>query len=459
MTATPIPIAPRSASGLLNPVFSSLQMRALKTAFAFGTVFFLGLGLIVVQLYSLMPGEMRSAILEVAGVRTALLIAALWLICALITTAGLMLAFIRRHVSGPAAELARMHEAVGRGDLSTTYKPSVNNSVVDRLTQSTMTMLNQLRTVTGSMQSSAEENSLLASQIRLASESVASAAREGATTSSALSQDAVAREETITQLSADADQLVKLSTTLRDVAQEGLKRDRALRILARENRARLDTTASALNALTGDALSSAEAIEELSSAVDEIRAFLMLVQKISRQSKILALNAAMEAARAGEHGHGFAVVATEVRRLASSSAEAANRTTSLVEEMLERVARSRESTARTVTTVEQVLDATEEGRRSLAKVEDGTLEGEELSVRMQRTAMESSDLVSAMTRKFSGLAQGTGAFARAMNHVAASNEDHSKQLHEIALASSSLQETSQKISSLVGSFKLESQHS
>lgn len=457
MTATPFPIAPRASSGLLNPVFSGLQLRALRSAFAFGMVFLFGLALILAQIHSMLPPEVTNGVLSVAGVRAALLIAALWLLAALATTAVMMLAFIRRHVSGPAAELARMHEAVGRGDLSAVYKPAVSNAVVDRLTQSTITMLDQLRSFTGNMQSSAEENSLLASQIRLASESVATAAREGATTSSALTHDAVAREETITQLSAQADRLVVMSTTLREVAQDGLKRDRSLRVLAQENHARLDQTTHTLKALTSDALGSAEAIEELSSAVDEIRAFLMLVQKISRQSKILALNAAMEAARAGEHGHGFAVVATEVRRLAASSAEAANRTTSLVEEMLERVSRSRESTARTVTTVEQVLEATREGLRSLAKVEAGTLEGEELSTRIQSTALESSELVTAMTRKFSGLAQGTGAFARAMSHVAVANEDHSKQLHEIAEAAGSLQDTSKRISQLVGSFKLESQ--
>lgn len=455
MTATHFPIAPRSGSGLLNPVFSSLQLRALREAFAFGMVFFLGLGLIVAQLYTMLPTEMRNAVLSVAGVRTGLWIVVAWLVAALITTAAMMLAFIRRHVSGPAAELARMHEAVGRGDLSTVFAPGVNNAVVDRLTQSTMTMLTQLRAITGNMQSSAEENSLLASQIKLASESVASAAREGATTSSALSQDAAAREHTIVELSAEADRLVVLSNTLREVAQDGLKRDRALRVLAQENRERLDNTAGALAALNADALGSAQAIEELSTAVDEIRAFLMLVQKISRQSKILALNAAMEAARAGEHGHGFAVVATEVRRLASSSADAANRTTSLVEEMLERVSRSRESTARTVSTVEQVLQATKDGQRSLSKVEEGTLEGEDLSSKIQGTALESSALVTSMTRKFSGLAQGTGAFARAMNHVAASNEDHSKQLNEIAEAASSLQDTSKRISQLVGGFRLE----
>ncbi|MDQ3673967.1 MAG: methyl-accepting chemotaxis protein [Gemmatimonadota bacterium] len=455
MTATHYPIAHRSTPGLLSPVFSGLQMRALRTALGFGVMFFLGLGLIVAQVYSMISEDVAEEMLSVTGVRAGLWILGVWIVTAVAFTIGMMLAFIRRHVSGPAAELSRVHEAVARGDLSAVYTPLVSNPVVDRLTQSSITMLHQLRSVTGNMQSSAEENSLLASQIKLASESVAAAAREGAATSSALSHDAVAREQAITQLSGEADRLAALSTTMREVALDGLKRDKLLRILAQENRARLEKTTGALEALTSDALGSAQAIEELSTAVDEIRAFLILVQKISRQSKILALNAAMEAARAGEHGHGFAVVATEVRRLASSSAEAANRTTSLVEEMLERVSRSRESTARTVTTVEQVLEATREGRLSLAKVEEGTLEGEGLSSRIQGTALESSELVATMTEGFSNLARGTGAFARAMNHVATSSEDHSRQIGEIAQAAGALQETSQRISQLVGSFRLE----
>jgi methyl-accepting chemotaxis protein len=466
MTATHLPIAPRTpatvaapvavaAAGLLKPIFSGLQLRALRMAFAFGTVFFLGLGLIVAQLYYLMPVAVRNTVLSVAGVTTALWIAGFWLVAALLTTTGMMLAFIRRHVSGPASELARMHEAVGRGDLSATYKPSVSNSAVDRLTQSTMTMLAKLRGVTGNMRTSAEENSLLASQIGLASESIAASARDGATSSHALSADVFAREQSIAQLAGDASRLASLSATLREVAEDGLKRDKALRQLAQENRARLDKAASALESLTEEALSSSDAIEELSSAVDEIRAFLTLVEKISRQSKILALNAAMEAARAGEHGHGFAVVATEVRRLASSSAEAAQRTTSLVEDMLERVSRSRESTARTVATVEQVLQTTREGRRSLAKVEEGTLEGEDLSVRIQDTALESSELVAAMTQRLNGLVHGTSAFARAMKHVTTSSEEQRKKVDEVAEAARALNEASKRISQLVGTFRLD----
>jgi methyl-accepting chemotaxis protein len=62
-----------------------------------------------------------------------------------------------------------------------------------------------------------------------------------------------------------------------------------------------------------------------------------------------------------------------------------------------------------------------------------------------------------MTEKFSNLARGTGAFARAMNNVATSSEDHSRQITEIAQAAGALQETSQRISQLVGGFRLERQ--
>src|SRR5436309_4468515 len=157
---------------------------------------------------------------------------------------------------------------------------------------------------------------------------------------------------------------MEISGNLREASQEGLRRDKALRQLARENRVRLERTATSLQSLASDALESAEGIDALSAAADEIRAFLVLVQKISRQSKLLALNAAMEAARAGEHGHGFAVVASEVRRLAAMSSEAAQRTEQVMGGVLRGIDESRASSERSVATVRQVIEATEHGVRS-----------------------------------------------------------------------------------------------
>jgi methyl-accepting chemotaxis protein len=113
----------------------------------------------------------------------------------------------------------------------------------------------------------------------------------------------------------------------------------------------------ALDALATDVTDNAGELAALAEASGEIRSFVLLVRKMARQSKLLALNAAMEAARAGEHGSGFAVVAGEVRRLARSSNEAADRTDQLVNDVLERVERVRQASMRAVDAARQARES------------------------------------------------------------------------------------------------------
>ena len=468
MTATPLPVAHRPppapprrsrpdltpSSGFLKPVFSALQRRALRASIGFGVVFVAGLGAISWQLYHLIPAGVRSDLFAVNGVVVALAIAFLWIIVALAATITAALIFVRQHVSGPAADLARTHEAIAKGDLSSVYNPGVSNRAVDRLTRSTMTMLGELRGVAARIKRSAEDNTDLAVQISKASVSASAKGREMANLTNSLEHESVARERAIKELMSEATKLTDISGNLREAAQEGLRRDKALRQLARENRVRLERTATSLQSLASDALESAEGIDAMSAAVNEIGTFLVLVQKIAKQSKLLALNAAMEAARAGEHGHGFAVVANEVRRLASSSADAALRTTSLVQQMLDSVSQSRESSSRTVSTVEQVLGATRAARQSLAKVEEGAVEGEDLSGRVDKAVRESNQLITAMTQQLASLSQTSGSFSRSMHQIAVSDEEQSKAMSELAATAHGLTDVAERLSELVGIFKL-----
>src|SRR5687768_10090302 len=365
----------------------------------------------------------RDLLPALATPRAALLLFAFSLALGCLLGAAYVGLSITRKVSRPATRLAAATEAVAAGDLSIDVPAMSGRGEVARLSHGVRAMVARLRTLAAALRGAAVETSSMAAEITAGADAMATSAQEMAATSSQLSAQAGEMATTLQGLSGDAARLVGIADELNAGAAEALARNGDVRALARENGERLDASAVALAALAADAQASVASVDALALAAAEITAFVALVQKMARQSKLLALNAAMEAARAGEQGHGFAVVANEVRRLAATSADAAERTALHVHEVLGKVELSRASSARTASTVDEVLAATRHGRESFADVERALAAAVEWAESIVGAAASSNGLVRDMNARIELLARGTESFAAAMEQVAASSEE------------------------------------
>ncbi len=192
--------------------------------------------------------------------------------------------------------------------------------------------------------------------INIAAEQVSSGAVQVSNNAQSLSQGSTQQASSIEELSA----------TITDVSNQTTQNAKS----AKEAYMIVQNNADAIAECNKDMEKMLAAMGEISESSAEISKIIKVIDEISFQTNILALNAAVEAAREGSKG--FGVVADEVRRLASKSAEAAKQTAALIENSADAISRGSDIAGQTAGSLNKIVEDSQEIKKLVRDISDAS---------------------------------------------------------------------------------------
>ncbi|WP_339464636.1 methyl-accepting chemotaxis protein [Pseudomonas sp. EA_65y_Pfl2_P74] len=332
--------------------------------------------------------------------------------------------WLLRSKLAPLSDLVHQAEALGAGDLSVRLNVSSNDEI-GQLSRAFNQMSQALST--------------MVEHIRRASEEVNSRAQA----LSGLSGGAYdGMEQQSGEITSMAGAVEEFSATSLDIADNMGATQR----LAQENaqqtqigRSSMEEASSSLEQIAGALNSTATVINTLGQRSQEIGGIVGVITSIAEQTNLLALNAAIEAARAGEQGRGFAVVADEVRSLASRTRQATDEISSMIHSI-------QQETGNAISTMEQGNVLMQEGLSRNANVASALARIDEQS----RSAGQQFAAITTATQEQSSTAT---LLSSNLQSIALANSEQREVVSNLAVTAKELEKLAADLRSEVDRFR------
>jgi len=198
----------------------------------------------------------------------------------------------------------------------------------------------------------------------------------------------------------------------------------------------VENTRSSIEHLAEEVSQTSNVIDQLADESKKISTITDTISSIADQTNLLALNAAIEAARAGEHGRGFAVVADEVRSLASSTQDATNEIRAMIDNLHTGISTAVDVMGRGMQQAEAAVEQVQETEASFSHIATSVLQVNEMNVQIATAAEEQSSVTEEMNRNLqaiSSLSDDTAKTTQRLQQAATSLSDISHSLqHQLS---------------------------
>jgi len=324
--------------------------------------------------------------------------------------------------------LDQLGQAVGRfaaGDL--TFQPKSDSR-------------DELGEITTQMSLMIEKMNALVSQVISATGQVSSSAEQTAAT---MSQSNTGIQQQSSEIDQVATAIEEMSATVQEVARNAAAAadaaDRANTASSNGNSV-VSGVGASIQSLSKEVNQATTIIRELESESDNIGTVIDVIRGIAEQTNLLALNAAIEAARAGEQGRGFAVVADEVRTLASRTQQSTEEIHAMIDRLQQGARNAVNAMQAGQEKSEDSVSKSEEARTALQSIETAVGEINDMNVQIASAAEEQS------------------AVAEEINRNVVAIRDISRQttegVQQTAGSSQNLLQVARQLQSLVNEFKV-----
>ncbi|MGM0552960.1 MAG: methyl-accepting chemotaxis protein [Pseudomonadota bacterium] len=200
---------------------------------------------------------------------------------------------------------------------------------------------------------------------------------------------------------------------------------------ATEANATTRQTAQAVDRLSSEIHSSAEAVRDVATKSEEIGQILNMIQEITEQTNLLALNAAIEAARAGDAGRGFAVVADEVRVLAGRTHESTERISAIIEGLQQGVKHAVSEMETNESSARNVVDEVHGVRDRLQQLSESIRTIDEMTTQIASASEEQSTVSEEINRNVQNISTVADESLSASSQVATASEQLSRLASEL----------------------------